>query len=51
MSKTNILSDTTMSFTENILVIEMKKTGITMNKLVYLRLSIEGSSKIIVIEL
>ena len=38
-------SYTTKFFTENLLAIEMKKTRITMNKPVYLRLSILDLSK------
>ena len=39
--------DTTKFFTENLLAIEMKKTEILMNKLVYLGLSIVKLSKVL----
>ena len=41
---------TTKFFTENLLAIEMRKTQILMNKLVYLRLSILDLSKIVMFE-
>ena len=42
--------DTTKFFTENLLVIEMRKTQVLMNKLVYLGLSILDLSKTVVYE-
>ena len=41
---------TTKYFSENLLAIEMKKTKVKMNKLVYLGISILGISKMLMYE-